>query len=236
MDNKLNLDLLAEQYGWKMAKVTRATLSECMAILAHSRPTALILEVDDEGTRALRDALPEHITIFENIGKCKFYCRKNDVALELIICVSPQICPTQDIPVIQYFPPCLSLGVGCQKMAPAEIAEQMLNDIRQAGYAPESIACIGTIDIKKEEPMLSKLQRLLPDTRLGIFTADELNKVKIPNPSDRVFEATGCYGVAEASALLMHKGSHILVEKQKGKAQTSNGKIAHYTWALAKFC
>jgi precorrin-4 C11-methyltransferase len=67
---------------------------------------------------------------------------------------------------------------------------------------------------------------------LKIYTADELNKVKIPNPSDKVFEVTGCYGVAESSAKCPNKHSVLVIEKQKGSMNV-NGKISHYTYALA---
>ena len=117
-------------------------------------------------------------------------------------------------------------------MAPVEIAPQLISEIGAAGYASESIATIGSIELKKDEPLIAELCRLMPHAELKIYTAEELNKVKIPNPSDKVFEVTGCYGVAESSAKCPNKHSVLVIEKQKGSMNV-NGKISHYTYALA---
>ncbi|MBO7661263.1 MAG: precorrin-4 C(11)-methyltransferase, partial [Bacteroidaceae bacterium] len=85
---------------------------------------------------------------------------------------------------------------------------------------------------KRNEPLLAELCKLLPRAELKIYSADELKTVKIPNPSEKVFEVTGCYGVAEASAKCPNKHSVLVIEKQKG-SMNIDGKISHYTYALA---
>lgn len=228
------LDTIASQYNWAVAKMKRLAMNAAIARFVNHRPTALVLEVNDEGAEYMRSSAPEHVKVFDSMSAMKYYMRRNETTFELVILVSPALYPKMEMPVIQYFPACLHLGVGCQKMAPTSIAPQLLDNIRSAGYAPESIAGIGSIELKKDEPLLAELCRLLPRTELHIYSADKLNKVKIPNPSDKVFEVTGCYGVAEASAMIMQGKGRLVVEKQKDKIQTEDGKIAHYTWALGR--
>lgn len=228
------LDTIAKEYNWAMSKLKRLQMNKAIAAFVNKQPTALIIECENEGTKMMESSCPEHVKIFRSHDDFKFFCRRNpDVKYELVIIVSPKSYPSLGIPTIQYFPMCLHLGVGCQKLAPVEIAEQLLDEIRLAGYATESIATIGSIELKKDEPLLARLCELLPQAKLEIYSAEHLAKIKIPNPSEKVFEVTGCYGVAESSAKAPNTHGMLVIEKQKG-AMTINGKISHYTYALAQ--
>lgn len=228
------LDTLAKKYGWGMSKLKRLQMNKVIANFVNLKPTALVIECEDEGTKMLEETCPQHVKIFRNFSDYKFFARRNaDVKYEVLIIVSAKTYPTQEVPTIQYFPPCLHLGVGCQKLAPTEIAPQLIDEIKLAGYAPEAIATIGSIELKKDEPLLAELCKLLPQATLNIYTAEELAKIKIPNPSEKVFEVTGCYGVAESSAKAPNKKGMLVIEKQKGKI-TIDDKISHYTYALAQ--
>lgn len=227
------LDTLAREYGWTMSKLKRLQMNKAIAAFVNRQPTALVIECEDEGTRYLESTCPAHVKVFRSVNDYKFYARRNSVQYALLIVVSPHTYPVQDIPVIQYFPPCLHLGVGCQKDAPVAIAEQLLGELRLAGYAAQSIATIGSIALKKDEALLARLAELLPHAEVKIYSAEELAKIKIPNPSDKVYEVTGCYGVAEASAKAPNVNGMLVIEKQKGK-YTADGKISHYTYALAQ--
>lgn len=227
------LDTLARNYGWNMGKQKRLAMNKAIATFVNKRPTALILECIDEGTKALEATRPSHVSIFYSYNEYKAYVKQMRKSFELLITISPKAYPNEGIPMIQYFPPCLHLGIGCQKMAPVEIASQLLDDLRMSGYAKESIATIATIELKKDEPLLKELNSLLPWAKIGIYSAKQLSKIKIPNPSEKVFEVTGCYGVAESSAKAHDIHSRLVVEKQKG-SMNIDGKISHYTWALAQ--
>lgn len=228
------LDTLAKEYGWGVSKLKRLQMNKVIANFVNQKPTALVIECEDEGTKMLEETCPQHVKIFRSFSDYKFFARRNaDVKYEVLIIVSAKTYPAQEVPTIQYFPPCLHLGVGCQKLAPVEIAPQLIDEIKLAGFAPEAIATIGSIELKKDEPLLAELCKLLPQASLKIYTAEELAKIKIPNPSDKVFEVTGCYGVAESSAKAPNKKGIFVIEKQKGKI-TVDDKISHYTYALAQ--
>jgi len=238
------LDTIAQEYGWTVAlaggkRLAAQRMNNAITLFVNKHKTALVLETEDEGTKYMESSKPDHVKVFRSFNDYSLFVRREmskpgskEKPFELIIIVSPKKYPNVDIPCIQYYPKCLHLGVGCQLMAPVQIAEQLLGEIRAAGYATEAISTIGSIELKKDEPLLAEISKLLPQAELKIYTADELNKVKIPNPSDKVFEVTGCYGVAEASAKCPNKHSVLVIEKQKGKMDV-DGKISHYTFALA---
>ena len=227
------LDTIARRFGWNVNKMKRLQMNKVIATFVDREPTALVIECEDEGTQYMESTCPTHVRIFRSFDDYKSYCTKSKTGYALLIIVSPLFHPSQDIPAIQYFPRCLHLGVGCQRLAPAEVADQILSDVRIGGYATESIATIGSIELKKDEPMLARLKDLLPDAELKIYSAEELSEVKIPNPSEKVFEVTGCYGVAESAAKAPNPGGYLVIEKQKGRV-TIDGKISHYTYALAQ--
>ena len=62
-----------------------------------------------------------------------------------------------------------------------------------------------------------------------IYAEQELQGIEVPNPSDKVFEVTGVYGVAEATALKSAHNVRLLLEKQK--AQVNKG--SDFTFAIA---
>lgn len=225
------LDTLADKFGWGVSRLSRAAMNKVIAAFVNGEPTALILDCVDEGTEYLKSTCPAHVTLFQSYADYKNACDIHPYSL--VILVSPKHYPPFACQSIQYYPLCLHLGVGCQKMAPVEIAPQLLQELSIAGFSPDSISTIGTIELKKEEPLLAELCSLLPQAKLQIYSAEELNRVTIPNPSEKVFEVTGCYGVAEAAALAPNEHSALVVEKQKG-CLSQEGRIAHYTFALAQ--
>jgi cobalt-precorrin 5A hydrolase/precorrin-3B C17-methyltransferase len=87
--------------------------------------------------------------------------------------------------------------------------------LSDAGIAAGAIACIGSLDLKGDEPAMIETA-----VRLGVpfrvFTAAELEVLtpKLANPSDVVFAEVGCHGVSEAAALALADGD-LVVEKKK---------------------
>ena len=100
-------------------------------------------------------------------------------------------------------PPILAVGMGCERgAATAEVAALLDQTLGAAGLSPLSIACLASIDVKMDEPALRAVahERGL---QLRFFDAARLEQEtpRLANPSDAVFRAVGCHGVAEAAAL-----------------------------------
>lgn len=223
------LDTLADKYGWGVSHLSHEEMNRIIATFVNKEATALVLEIEDEGTRELESTCPAHVKIFHRMEDYQM----SPQPFELLILVSPYIHEKTNSKTIQYYPKCLHLGVGCQKLASIEIAAELLQEIKELGYAPEAISTIDSIELKKEEPLLSELAKLLPQAREKFFSAKELSSTLIPNPSEKVFEVTGCYGVAEAAALVASTHGKLVVEKQK-RSITLNDKSLHYTFAIAQ--
>lgn len=235
-----SLDTIAKRFGWQITKMTNEEMNKVIATFVNKCPTALVCEVDDEGTRYLKSSCPTHVTVYDSYNDYLSDGNSNDKTTgndkwnkELLILVSPHRYDISRVKHIQYCPQCLNLGIGCQKDAPTGIANEILSNVRNEGYAMESIRTVSTITLKKDEAALKKLQALLPWAELNIYPAETLCLIEVPNPSDKVFEVTGCLGVAEASALAASRNGSLVVEKQKGSVSAGD-KTFFYTWALGE--
>lgn len=229
------LDTLADKYGWGF-NADSNTMNTVISKFVAKRPVAMIIETDDMGTHELVETKPEHVHLYSSLHD---YKSDSGSKYESLIVVSPMKAEGIEIPMIQYFPKVLHLGIGCQKSVPVEIAEQIISELKDSGFAIESIATIGTIEQKKDEPLIAELAKLCFNSEIRIYDADELNNVDVPNPSERVFETVGTYGVAEAAALKGGENTYIVKEKYKGKyVSASNTTLDsqvtwHYTFAVA---
>ncbi len=209
------LDLFSRKYGWAQVNNMEG-LNKPIALYTNGKPTALLLEVRDKFTLELERTHAEHVDIYykrEDLDESKY---------ELILVVSPRVYETSK-PCIQYIPKSLALGLGCRyQCAPKDIPEYICNEIRRLGYYPEAIKRIGTIDLKKDEPLLKEMLQLLNIEEADIYTSEDLAPVEIKNPSDYVFKVTGVYGVAESASRLSARMGSIVIEKQKGMLYDGN--------------
>jgi precorrin-4 C11-methyltransferase len=205
------LDTLGKRFGWGVQS-SGGKVGECIALFVKQRPTALLLDIRDEGTDYLERTCPAHVRLFY---------RYSDIPQEefgLLITVGP-FRYEASIPVIGYYPPVLHLGFGCRKQMEGD-AQELFRDICEKLASKRlsalSVKDIATIDLKKDEPILRGL-------------AGKLGTMDVPNPSKRVFEATRSASVAEAAALKASGGGPLLLEKQK----ESLGAGREYTFAVA---
>ncbi len=120
-----------------------------------------------------------------------------------------------------YHPATLCLGLGLARgAAPEEVAALAGDCLREAGLARASVAAMGTLDIKADEPALQALSRKL-GAPLRLFDARTLARMDVPNPSEVVARETGTPSVAEAAALaLAGDGGRLIVPKRKSANAT----------------
>lgn len=217
------LDMLPKNYGWK-TEASHAELNECIARFVNLRPTALLLDIRDRGTDWLERTLPPHV---------KVYYHFEDIPLTdtaLVIAVTPYIYTISSIPVLYFRPAVLHVGVGCRKNCNPEGVAQYMEEIMAANrLSPLAIASVGSVAMKKDEPLLEVLHKRWKGSALCIYTAEELRDIKVPNPSEKVHEVTGVYGVAESVALKSAKDGLLVLEKQKGLLSEGN----NFTFAVA---
>ena len=218
------LDLLGKRWGWQ-TDATPDQLNQAIFRFVEQRPTALLMEVRDAGTDWLERHLPAHVRCFyqwDTIPGDEF---------ELLIAVTYRELPAiESLPILAFHPACLHVGVGCRKQCdPTGIAAYMDQQLRKAGVSPLSLASVGTITLKADEPLLDSLRQQWPFVQTHIYTVEELQEIQVPHPSQKAFEVTGLYGVSEAAALKSAQEGPLLIEKQKGCLSEGN----HFTYAVA---
>lgn len=218
------LDLLGKRWGWQ-TDATPDQLNQAIFRFVEQRPTALLLEVRDAGTDWLERHLPAHVRCFYQWDTIPWE------EFELLIAVTYRELPAiESLPILAFHPACLHVGVGCRKQCdPTGIAAYMDQQLRKAGVSPLSLASVGTITLKADEPLLDSLRQQWPFVQTPIYTVEELQEIQVPHPSQKAFEVTGLYGVSEAAALKSAQEGPLLIEKQKGCLSEGN----HFTYAVA---
>ncbi|MEM7667817.1 MAG: precorrin-3B C(17)-methyltransferase [Pseudomonadota bacterium] len=132
--------------------------------------------------------------------------------------------PTRgDARQLVYHPRRAVIGVGCARTCPAEeMAVLVRSALEEAGLAAGSVAAIGSLDLKADEPAIAALA-LAIGCPVRVFTAPELEAEapRLTAPSEVVFAEVGCHGVAEGAALaLSGRGAELIVPKRKSAQAT----------------
>lgn len=207
------LDTLARRFHWHLLKPDRQQMNHAIATFVNCKTTALLLDVKDEGTRYLTETLPSHVTLLTDMSAY------HAGAYELLIIVSPH---RYDLPsgecVLQYVPQCLHAGMGLAHQASPvdDILTEVFATVERAGYHREAIADFGTIDVKRDEPVVQALAE--QGYPIRFYTAEELSAIEVPTPSETVARHVGTPSVSEAAALKM--GGSLVLAKQKGSQWT----------------
>ena len=206
------LDTIGERFNWQTLHATNPAIFA----FVNQKPTALLLDIHDEGTNYLERTLPPHVTIVNDISDV------SSDKFELAIIVSYKHYKTiKGVIMLQYVPKVLTVGIGLAHHA--QPVEDILNDINQLMVTSEleasAIKKYATIDLKADEPVVKYLQA--KDTEVVFYTADELSKVDVPTPSETVAAHVGTSSVCEAAAILGSNNGKLIIQKVKGQNWTA---------------
>ena len=131
-------------------------------------------------------------------------------------------------PDLVLHPPVLALGVGCERgVAADELVVLALETLDTAGLARDAVACVVSLDVKADEAAVHAVARAL-DVPARFFAAAELETLtpRLANPSDVVFRAVGCHGVAEGAALAAAGPEGTLVVEKTGSPEPTRATCA----------
>ena len=208
------LDTLARRFDWRTA-ASHAEMNRMISLFVGNQPTALLLDVKDRGTDYLERTLPEHVSVFYRFEDIQ------PEAFRLIIAVTPFIY-TADVPILYYRPRVLHVGIGCRRdSAPEGVAEHMAAVMEAHRLSPLSVRSVATIELKKDEPLFHALAQTW-EAEKHVYRADELADITVPNPSQKVFDTTGVWGVSESTAQRASGFGPLVMEKQKGVLSASS--------------
>ena len=204
------LDTLEKRFNWTIAGDD--DMNACIFAFVNRKPTALFMEVRDEGTDYLEKTLPDHVTVINDLSEA------DPKKYKLLIMVTPycRYAP-EGILSLHFVPMVGTIGFGLAHHPDDYkfIYDQMDEAIAHAGVLP--CACrYCTIDVKADEPFVEMLRQDYGET-VELYTAEQLSAVEVPNPSDTVAKHVGTPSVCEAAAILGSNHGELIVPKIKGK-------------------
>ena len=167
------IDTLDRCMGWPL-ETSRSQLNRAVFAFVEKKPTALLLEMRDAGTDYLERTCPPHVKVFY---------RREEMDLSgyaLLIAVTPRQSPAvpEGVAVLAFHPKVLHLGIGCRRQCnPDGIPGHIESAVRFAGFSPQSIAGIGTIELKKEEPRVEFFETFAGKMLLKKATIADVSKM-----------------------------------------------------------
>lgn len=205
------LDTLDKRFNWQPLHATNPAIFA----FVNQEPTALLLDIHDEGTEYLENTLPSHVTIVNNIDEV------TTSKFKLVIIVSyKHFEAINSVVMLQYIPKVLTMGIGLAHQAePVEsILQEIYHQLTLDGIEPKAIKQYATIDVKADEPVIHHLQK--EGNEVVFYKAHELSDVDVPTPSSTVAQHVGTPSVCEAAAILGSNNGKLIKEKVKGKNWT----------------
>jgi len=118
-------------------------------------------------------------------------------------------------------PESLVAGIGCNRNTSMEEMKSFLHEVLEKfRLSFNSLKCIATINIKKDEPGLLALSEEL-ELPITFYDREELNQIKtIETPSLMVEKFTGVKSVCEAAAILASNNGKLIVPKHSTRNVT----------------
>lgn len=205
------LDTLDKRFNWQPLHATNPAIFA----FVNQEPTALLLDIHDDGTEYLENTLPSHVTIVNNIDEV------TTSKFKLVIIVSyKHFEAINGVVMLQYIPKVLTMGIGLAHQAePVEsILQEIYHQLTLDGIEPKAIKQYATIDVKADEPVIHHLQK--EGNEVVFYKAHELSDVDVPTPSSTVAQHVGTPSVCEAAAILGSNNGKLIKEKVKGKNWT----------------
>jgi precorrin-4 C11-methyltransferase len=209
------LDTFEQRFDWPVASDIY-DMNECIFAFVNREPTALLLEARDEGTDYLEATKPDHVTIINDVSEA------DPRKYKLLIIVSPFIrYAPEGLLELHFVPMVGTVGFGLAHHP--DDYEKIYDEIDEAFANRGVLPCAHkycTIDVKEDEEFCAMLEDKY-DEEVVFFTAEELAKVDVPNPSDTVAKHVGTPSVCEAAAILGSNHGKLIIPKVKGKNWTA---------------
>lgn len=202
------LDTLGKKCDWQAIPGENCDMNHLISLFVDCAPTALLLDIRDEGTAQLEHTLPSHVDVFYNFKDI------DTGKYRLLLLVTPYLYETSGMQALYYVPKVLHMGMGLARNAGPKnaVITRLMNTLLEANIIPAAIRTISSIEEKKHEEVL----KLLADAyELHLYTASQLSQVDVPTPSEVVDKYMGTPSVSEASALLTAGGGPLILPKQK---------------------
>ena len=208
------LDTFEQRFDWHIA--SEDEMNDCIFAFVNKAPTALLMDIRDEGTDYLERTLPDHVTIINSISEA------DPRKYKLMIMVTPfkRYAP-KGMLELHFVPMVGTIGFG---LAHHPDDYDFIYDEIDAAFSSRGVLPCAhrycTIDVKADEPFVDVLREEYEE-EVVLYSAEELAAVEVPNPSKTVAKHVGTPSVCEAAAILGSNQGKLIVEKVKGKNWTA---------------
>ncbi|MDJ0843939.1 precorrin-3B C(17)-methyltransferase [Crocosphaera sp.] len=187
------IDTLGMPLGWRKGPGDWTGVSQAIA----TQKTVQVIQ--EGGSQLWQDNLPQNHPFY--FGFPEISENIEPAARIWIGATKRKFAPGSTVPKVQWYPRVLWVGLGCIRGTSQGLIAAAIEEVCQTYHlATEAIAGIATIDIKADEVgILQYCQN--KQYPLLTYSADVLNSLKVPNPSEVVKQEVGTPSVAEAAAI-----------------------------------
>jgi len=199
-EKRIPLDCFGKGWGWKRG----GDMSDWRKLMISQSREEINYVSQSHGSKS-----------WHKLKACSNYCfveEKKEISVENIDLYIGQ----EKRQICSWHPPLIIVGIGCVRNTDEKMIQRAIEEsFSQNGLSILSISAIATIDKKNDEIGLLNLSKK-NEWPIHFFSAVELSKVNVPNPSDVVMNEMGTSSVAEAAAILLGaEGGKLIQEKQK---------------------
>ncbi|ERN52977.1 cobalamin biosynthesis protein [Alkalihalophilus marmarensis] len=218
------VDLFGSRFGWEWESAK--FLTPVSASVVNEEHVAIVQESGEKEWWNYDHPLPDSIKVYASVEEA--IEAKPKAAL---IITHRQLNRNEQLILengVLYRPKVIVLGIGCNRgTSLAEIENVIEKTLEELRFSIKSVKAICSIDLKKdEEGLIALAQKYNWD--FICYSADELNKMSIQDPSDTVYKFTGAYGVSEPAAMLYSGSKDLaLVKKKSGNVTISVALIPY---------
>lgn len=205
------VDLFGMQFGWVIESDEKVT--SVSASVVNEEKVAVIQESGEKNWWNHDSPLPANIIIYHSVKEA---VKANPNAA---LVITHRILSNEETKVLTngvlYRPKVIVLGMGCNRGTSAEEIEHVITEtLAELQFSIKSVKALCTIDIKKDEDGFIQTVNKF-GWEFIVYTPEELNSVKISNPSETVYKYTGAYGVSDPAALLYSNSQKLALTKKK---------------------
>ncbi|WP_307197082.1 cobalt-precorrin 5A hydrolase [Neobacillus niacini] len=218
------VDLFGKRFGWIWDSAEK--LTPVSASVVNEEKIAIVQESGEKEWWLYGRPLPENIKSYRSILEA--LAEKPDAALV----VTHRNLSEEEQQILQngvlYRPKVIVLGMGCNRGTTSKEIEAVIDEtLAELNVSKKSVKAICTIDLKKDEAGLIEVKNK-NRWEFICYTPEELNSIKIEDPSETVFKFTGAYGVSEPAALLYSGAETLALTKKKSGNVTISVAVIPY--------
>lgn len=224
------VDLLGRRFGWTWESDEK--LTPVSASVVNGERVAVIQESGEPNWWMHDTPMPANIQMYAIIKEAL------DAEVQAALVITHRNLMVEEEPILNngvlYRPKVLVLGMGCNRGTFTEEIETVIKEtLSELNLSIRSVKAICSIDLKKDEAGLIDVCQK-NQWEFVTYSAEQLNEMRIEDPSETVYRYTGAYAVSEPAAKRYAKSDKLLLTKKKsGNVTISVGLLTFETGGVS---